>query len=130
MGCYEVIIEDWFAAAHQLRLPGGALEPLHGHNWRVRLCYRGTTLDEMGVLVDFTELKPALRGLLQNMHDRHLNELMQFQERSPSAENVATVIAEHFGRLRFGSPAWVEVEEAPGCTARYYPTESSTCPPP
>lgn len=121
---FEVVITAWFSASHQLRLLDGSLEPLHGHNWHVRLTCRGPRLDAIGVLVDFTQLKPALNRVLDEMHDRHLNELPAFAQRNPSAENVAVVVAE---RIAIACPAGVavscvEVEESPGCCARYYPS--------
>ncbi|MCA9242725.1 MAG: 6-carboxytetrahydropterin synthase [Phycisphaerales bacterium] len=119
---FEVSVTGWFSAAHQLRLPGGELEPLHGHNWRVTVTCAGPTLDDMGVLLDFTRLKPRLVEILATMHDRHLNDLPAFAARNPSAENVAVVIAE---ALCEGYPGrafvrCVEVEESPGCVARYF----------
>ena len=35
MPSFDIRTVRTFAAAHQLRLAGGSLEPLHGHNWRV-----------------------------------------------------------------------------------------------
>jgi len=120
---YEVTVSGWFAAAHQLRLPGGAVEPLHGHNWRVAVTLRGPRLNDIEVLVDFVEMRRRLDGLLAGLHDRNLNELPPFAQRNPSAENVARHIAETFALpLPAGVRlARVEVEEAPGCVARYLP---------
>lgn len=122
-GMFEVTVEDWFAAAHQLRLADGRLEPLHGHNWRVRVNYAGPKLDAIDVLLDFTKLKPLLKSVLAPWHDRNLNELNDFIERNPSAEMVAVRIAERLTRDPASGPLlhWVEVEEAPGCVARYSP---------
>jgi 6-pyruvoyltetrahydropterin/6-carboxytetrahydropterin synthase len=120
---YEVIITGVFAAAHQLRLPSGALEPLHGHNWQVRAIFAGPELDQMGVLVDFTVIRPRVLEVLARLNDTYLNELSAFAECNPSAEHVARHIAEEIGE--FGRPAArlisVEVEEEPGCFARYAP---------
>jgi 6-pyruvoyltetrahydropterin/6-carboxytetrahydropterin synthase len=118
---FEVSVSGWFAAAHQLRLPGGALEPLHGHNWRVTLTVAGEQLDDMGVLADFTRLRPRLEQTLAALHDRHLNDLPAFERRNPSAENVALHVAEELARdLPAGVRVkLVEVEESPGCVARY-----------
>jgi len=123
MSMFEVTVSGWFAAAHQLRLLDGSIETLHGHNWHVRVTWRGRTLDGMGVLVDFTQVKPQLEKLLATFHDRNLNELAAFAGINPSAENVAALIA---ASMKTGTPAevalhCVEVEEAPGCTARYFP---------
>lgn len=118
---FEISVTGWFAAAHQLRLLNGALEPLHGHNWRVVVTYEAPALDAMGVVVDFTILRPKLDQILAAMHDRFLNELPAFAGRNPSAENVALAIAEELTR-QIPGPAvltCVEVEEAPGCVARW-----------
>lgn len=117
---YEVTISGWFAAAHQLRLLDGRMEPLHGHNWRVAATFAGAQLDEMGVLIDFTRVKPLLDAILAEAHDRNLNDLAAFRDLNPSAENVAAWIAQRLGASEFGRLlAGVEVEEAPGCVARY-----------
>lgn len=123
MSSFEVTVSGWFAAAHQLRLRGGVLEPLHGHNWQVRATCAGAALDEMEVLVDFTQLKPALDRILADLHDRNLNELPAFAGRNPSAEVVAVHIAQLLSKeLRDGvHVVSVAVEEAPGCVARYRP---------
>ncbi len=118
---YEVTIRGWFAAAHQLRLADGSLEPLHGHNWQVAVTYSGAKLDGMEVLVDFTAIRPRLDAVLAEMHDRNLNELPMFKSCNPSAERVAEHV---FGRMSGNLPqgvrvSRVEVEEAPGCTAAF-----------
>lgn len=121
---FEVRVEGWFAAAHRLRLRDGSLEPLHGHNWRVRVTCAGAELDEMDVLADFTRLQPALAAILAQLHDRCLNDVADLGGRNPSAERVAVYIAE---RMRAALPAGVvlarvEVEESPGCVACYVPS--------
>ncbi|MCG3128222.1 MAG: hypothetical protein CHACPFDD_03099 [Phycisphaerae bacterium] len=120
---YEISVDAWFAAAHQLRLESGRLEPLHGHNWAVRVTVRGPQLDRLGMLVDFTRLKPDVERVVAGMHDRCLNELPAFRDLNPSAENVARHVAEALAPL-IAPPAGifcVEVEESPGCRARYFP---------
>ncbi len=117
---YEVTVSGWFAAAHQLRLLDGRLEPLHGHNWRIEATFAGPELDGMGVLIDFTRVKPALEAILGEAHDRNLNDLAPFREVNPSAENVAAWIAGRLGETEFGGRlTCVAVEEAQGCVARY-----------
>lgn len=121
---FEVEVSGWFAAAHQLRHPDGTWEPLHGHNWMVRVTLRGPALDAFGVLADFTQVQPLLREILVEMHDRNLNDLASFAARNPSAENVAVHISERW-RAQAGATAdllhCVAVEETPGCVARYFP---------
>ena len=120
---FEVSISGRFVAAHQLRLTSGALEPTHYHTWRVTVTFAGQELDERGVLLDFDEIKPRLDDLLALLFDHNLNELPAFAGLNPSAENLAKHIAEQLGGLLPEGVrlSHVEVEEAPGCVARYRP---------
>ncbi len=81
-----------FAAAHQLRLYDGSLEPLHGHNWRVEVTVGSRELDSIGVVMDFHELERLVDRIVGPMHNRHLNELPEFAAMNPSTENVALYI--------------------------------------
>ncbi|MGE3180470.1 MAG: 6-pyruvoyl tetrahydropterin synthase family protein [Phycisphaerae bacterium] len=120
---FEVEIRGWFAAAHQLRMPDGQLEPLHGHNWQVRITFRGDTIDATGMLVDFTVAKPALDAVLRPLHDTNLNDHPEFSVINPSAENVIALIAKQM-QDKIGDSARIhvaEIEEAPNCWARFYP---------
>lgn len=91
---FEITSTHHFAAAHQLRLYDGSLEPLHGHNWKVLVTVSAQELDAIGVVMDFHELDRLLAQIISPMHNRHLNELPPFQSRNPSTENVALHIAE------------------------------------
>ena len=92
---FEITTTRTFAAAHQLRLYHGSLEPLHGHNWRVKVTVAAPTLDPIGVVMDFHELERLVDAIIAPLHNRHLNEVAPFSsELNPSAENVAL----HVGR--------------------------------
>jgi 6-pyruvoyltetrahydropterin/6-carboxytetrahydropterin synthase len=92
---FEISTTREFAAAHALRLYDGSLEPLHGHNWRVRATVAAPGLDAIGVVMDFHALESLVDGLIQPLHNHNLNDLPPFaQELNPSAENVAL----HIGR--------------------------------
>ena len=90
---FEITTTRAFSAAHQLRLYDGALEPIHGHNWKVQVTVSAEQLDEIGVVMDFHELERAVDRAVGPMHNRHLNELAAFAALNPSAENVAVVLA-------------------------------------
>ncbi len=96
MGCmaFAITTTRTFAAAHQLRLYDRSLEPLHGHNWKVKVTVSAARLDGMGVVMDFHELERRLGKVIDPMHNRHLNELPAFKSMNPSAENVAMHIAQ------------------------------------
>jgi 6-pyruvoyltetrahydropterin/6-carboxytetrahydropterin synthase len=91
---FEITTTRSFSAAHQLRLYDGSLEPLHGHNWRVKVTVESEELDSIGVVMDFHELERLLDAILSPLHNSHLNDTTPFAAINPSAENVAG----HIGR--------------------------------
>ena len=94
-GSFEVMIERNFSSAHQLRGYKGKCENLHGHNYKIEIYARGRELDNIGLLVDFGELKTAADEVVQYLDHRNINELPPFDvELNPSAENLARYILE------------------------------------
>ena len=94
-GQFEVMIERNFSSAHQLRGYKGKCENLHGHNYKIEIYARGSELNNIGLLVDFVELKDAADDLVTYLDHKNLNELEPFvEEQNPSAENVARFVLE------------------------------------
>ncbi|MGB8510381.1 MAG: 6-carboxytetrahydropterin synthase QueD, partial [Pyrinomonadaceae bacterium] len=92
---FEVMIERNFSSAHQLRGYKGKCENLHGHNYKVEIYARGRELDNIGLLVDFGELKAAADEIVAYLDHRNINELPPFDaELNPSAENLARYFLE------------------------------------
>jgi 6-pyruvoyltetrahydropterin/6-carboxytetrahydropterin synthase len=92
---FEISTTRQFSAAHALRLYDGSLEPVHGHNWRVKVTVSAARLDAIGIVMDFHELERLVDAIIAPLHNRHLNETPPFmRELNPSAENVAL----HVGR--------------------------------
>ena len=89
---FEVTIEETFAAGHALRNYKGKCENVHGHNYRCQVSIQGEKLDEIGLLVDFVELKKVVHGVLDRMDHQWLNEFPPFDVLNPSAENMAKYI--------------------------------------
>jgi 6-pyruvoyltetrahydropterin/6-carboxytetrahydropterin synthase len=121
---YELAVESQFDSAHNLRSYDGACENLHGHTYRVQVSYRGAKLDDKGILVDFKRLKTALGEVVSYLDHRYLNELPEFQEDNPTAENIARTI---FGKLRDMMDSGivkVTVWETPTSSASYWESDS------
>ena len=119
---YEVAVQGSFCATHQVALPDGAMEPLHGHDWRVTAVWGGRQPDERGMIVDFDEARRSLTGLLAELNHASLNEHPWFGGVSASAERVARVVFERLESvLGSAGPALVSVtvSEAPNCSATY-----------
>lgn len=89
---FEISTTRVFSAAHQLRLYDGTLEPIHGHNWKVKVTVSAAALDSIGVVMDFHELERLVDQIIVPWHNSHLNEQPQFSRINPSAENVALVV--------------------------------------
>ena len=97
-GQFEVMIERNFSSAHQLRGYRGKCENLHGHNYKIEIYARGRELDNVGLLVDFVELKAAADEVVTYLDHRNINELPPFDEElNPSAENLARFICDYIG---------------------------------
>jgi 6-pyruvoyltetrahydropterin/6-carboxytetrahydropterin synthase len=93
---YEVTIERNFSSAHQLRGYKGKCENLHGHNYKIEIFARGRELNNIGLLIDFVDLKSAADDVVKYLDHRNLNELPPFDEElNPSAENLARFILEY-----------------------------------
>jgi 6-pyruvoyltetrahydropterin/6-carboxytetrahydropterin synthase len=89
---FEVTIEETFAAGHALRGYRGKCENVHGHNYRCQVTLEGEQLNEIGLLVDFVELKRVVHAVLDRMDHQWLNDFPPFDKLNPSAENMAKYI--------------------------------------
>ncbi len=91
---FELTVRDEFAAAHYLRDYPGACERPHGHNWKVEVTVQGDKLNEIGILIDFKDLKRYLKEVLAELDHQDLNQHPAFQGQNPSSENIARYIFE------------------------------------
>jgi 6-pyruvoyltetrahydropterin/6-carboxytetrahydropterin synthase len=120
---YEVMIETEFSSAHQLRGYQGKCENLHGHNWKIEVFVRGPRLNDIGLLVDFKELKTATKKVMDQLDHKNLNELIPFNEKfNPSSENIARYILDEVGAQinnEFRTVYKVRAWETPTTVASY-----------
>ena len=86
---YLLKVVTEFASAHTLRNYPGACSRMHGHNWKVELEVVATGLDDLGMGVDFKEMKTAANEVGERLDHRYLNDLEPFTELNPTAENIA-----------------------------------------
>ena len=123
---YELHVEDHFSAAHSLRGYKGKCEALHGHNWKVEVSVRSPSLDKLGMVIDFTDIKTSLKCVLDRLDHKHLNaDVAEFGEDgdNPTTENIARLIA---GSIASSLPAGasvsrVRVWESEKCSAEWRP---------
>ncbi len=91
---FDLTIEAQFSAAHQLRGYKGQCEALHGHNWRVQVTISSDKLDDIGMVMDFHELKAITGEVISTLDHSFLNDVFPFTEINPSSENIAKWIYE------------------------------------
>ena len=120
---YEVLIERTFSSAHFLRNYHGKDEPLHGHNWRVQVRFKGKKLVQPEeYLIDFAEVSEILDEVIKKIDYTNINTVAPFDQRNPSAENIAFWIYEEFvRRLPLLKPSRVTVWETDQGAASYSP---------
>ena len=120
---YEVFVETHFSAAHRLANYPGNCARWHGHNWAVTVFIQSETLSELGLAVDFREVKRGLRAVLERFDHGTLNDIPELAETNPTCE----VIARHIYRQLTAElasddvrVARVKVSETPGTGVSYF----------
>lgn len=125
---FTVFKDFTFAAAHAIRGHRGGCQNLHGHNYRVRVYAAAAELDELGMVVDFADLKRVVAQVLSPFDHRVINEIPPFTERNTTAEllaeHVFQEVAARLGDARVRVTR-VEVWETPNACAVYEPSPAS-----
>jgi 6-pyruvoyltetrahydropterin/6-carboxytetrahydropterin synthase len=86
---YTLAVEMKFASAHQLRGYMGKCENLHGHSWKVQISVTSQELNDIGLAIDFTELKRIMNEVVGPLDHTCLNSVSPFTDINPSSENIA-----------------------------------------
>ncbi|MDT3700696.1 MAG: 6-carboxytetrahydropterin synthase QueD [Thermincola sp.] len=91
---YEITASGHFDSAHFLRGYPGKCANIHGHRWQVDIALQGEKLDEMGILIDFMDVKTMLKEVLEVFDHKLINDIQPFDALNPTAENIARFIYE------------------------------------
>lgn len=95
---YRVTLKDTFSSAHSLWDDEGKFEDLHGHDFKVEVDLERRDLDEIGVVIDFLDVKRKLKTILARLENTFLNELPEFKGKNTSVENVARWIYDELSK--------------------------------
>ena len=118
---YELILKTHFAAAHRLREYDGDCERLHGHNWGIDVRVRTETLDDLGMVADFREVRRLVHEIIDKLDHHFLNDIPPFDKLNPTTENIARFIFDGLAGVLPGdvTPAGVTAWESEGCGVTY-----------
>ena len=107
---YEVKKRIEVSAAHKLKLSyESKCTQLHGHNWIIDVYLRSETLNDDGMVMDFTHIKKVIQ---EKFDHKVINDVVDF---NPTAENLAKYICDSLGANCFR----VDVQESIDNIASY-----------
>lgn len=91
---YELTVRSKFSAAHRLCGYPGDCSRLHGHTWTIEVKVIGETLNTLGMLIDFKDIKKRLAVITEKLDHHYLNEVPELAEQkvNPTAENLSYYI--------------------------------------
>jgi len=124
MDCFELSVELEFCAAHILVGHAGKCANLHGHNYKVEVSLKGSKLNSLGILVDFTDIKNASKDIIEGLDHKYLNEIdyKPFKDGQTTAENISKYI---YNKLKeeLGENSnlvnYVKIWETPKASVKY-----------
>lgn len=96
---YQITIETHFSSAHRLRDYNGECERLHGHNWKVQISVASDVLNDLGMVMDFKDIKSNVKPLIVKLDHQYLNEIPPFNEINPTTENISKYLFDEFSKL-------------------------------
>lgn len=113
---YKLKLRHYFDAAHLLYNYKGKCANLHGHRWEVLVEISVDTLDEQGMVVDFSKIKK----IINQLDHCFINEHPYFVKVSPTAENIARFLhKEIVAQLNYQLSSSVTVWESPNASITY-----------
>jgi len=97
------IFKDFqISAAHAIRGHTRGCQNLHGHNYRVRVFATARELDDIGMVIDFADLKAMVSEVVGPLDHRVINEIAPFDERNTTAELISQWVYREVSRRLAG----------------------------
>lgn len=113
-----IVFKDFtFSAAHALAKvhDGHKCKNLHGHNYRVRVECSSTPLNETDMVIDFDDIKAAVKPIIEMLDHQFINEIVGYD--NTTAEWLCGWLVERIA-IRLPLLSAVEVWETTTCGAR------------
>jgi len=96
-GVFEICVEAQFSAAHSLSGYQGNCAQMHGHNWIIEVFVKCRELNDIGIGIDFREIRQAIKNIIDDLDHSCLNEHPEFKDTNPSSENIARFLYRRLG---------------------------------
>jgi len=80
----DLAVDFEFSAAHRLPRHPGRCFRMHGHSYRLQVVVRGDPDPETGMVVDFFDIEGAVAGVVEDVRDSCLNDVLE----NPTAEAI------------------------------------------
>lgn len=138
MPTYTVTKTLEFCYGHRLLGHGGKCRHLHGHNGRVAIEITADELNELGLVIDFADIKSIAKAWIDEHLDHRMllcaddpllptlraaDEPVYVMDDNPSAENIARLIFDALVERGLAVAA-VSLWEGDSSAARYQPPRS------
>jgi len=136
---FQVSRQIDFCYGHRLLNYDGKCRFLHGHNGRAVIAIEAETLDNRGMVLDFSDIKRVVSGWIDENLDHRmilhrddpavptlqaLGEPLFLIDRNPTAENIARLIFDFTAQAGFPIIE-AQLWETPNCFATYRATARS-----
>ncbi len=95
---FKVSKEMMISATHRVREHQGGCERIHGHNWKVIVTVASMELNNMGMVIDFKDLKHAMHKIVMPMDHNDINVYPPFDVINPTSENLAKFIFDEMSK--------------------------------
>ncbi len=130
---FRVSREIDFCYGHRLLNYDGKCKHLHGHNGRAIITIESATLDERGMVLDFSDIKKVVSTWIDEQLDHRMllqrtdpvvpllekmGEPLFLMDENPTAENIARLIYEFTAESGFPIVE-CQLWETPRCFATY-----------
>ncbi len=123
MEIFELYIQTHFSAAHALKGYQGNCAKIHGHNWIIDVFVRCNKLNDIGIGIDFRDVKQTVKGVLNDLDHTDLSDHPAFAHENPTSENISKYIYKELSteiNSEVVKISKIKVSETPGAGSYYW----------
>ena len=81
----------WFSMGHTLHEHQGKCANLHGHNYKLQVVVESDSLNQLQMVMDFSELKEIVSGVIDDHYD-HRFLIAEFDPRAETLKQIDSTV--------------------------------------